>query len=191
MIVYDISVENIDAAITFYTTAFDLALSIEPVELETPVQTVLESNCARIVLNTSTKVTPDQPQWILDVTDIDSTISRAIKAGARIIKPVRNKGRNRRSGIITDPFGITWELVMKAPGSPCTEALNPRSSAQGSSNQSGGSHTAEVDPYYYLFRKYKDLYVSSKSAGAIDVPVTYTTSMHRTRSLNLDREDSH
>ncbi|CAH6420212.1 Hypothetical protein MVR_LOCUS67 [uncultured virus] len=188
MIVYDISVENIDAAITFYTTAFDLALALEPVEPETSVQTILESNCARIVLNSSSKSTSEQPQWVLDVTDIDGTISRAIKAGACIIKPVRNRGRNRRSCIITDPFGITWELVMKAPGSPCTEALVPRGSTQGADNQTGGSQTADVDPYYYLFRKYKDLYVGSKSAGAIDVP-TYTTSMHRTRSLNLDRED--
>lgn len=54
------------------------------------------------------------------VKNVDTVVDRALKAGAKLIRPVENQFYGDRSGAVEDPFGHTWyiathieELTMK------------------------------------------------------------------------------
>ena len=44
----------------------------------------------------------------LDVTDVDAFAERAIKAGAKLVRPIADQFYGDRSGQLADPFGYTW-----------------------------------------------------------------------------------
>jgi len=44
----------------------------------------------------------------LDVTDVDAFAEQAIKAGAKLVRPVADQFYGDRSGQLADPFGYTW-----------------------------------------------------------------------------------
>lgn len=48
---------------------------------------------------------------LLYVEDVDSTVERAVAAGARILKPVQDQFYGDRSGFIQDPFGHRWGVA--------------------------------------------------------------------------------
>ena len=48
---------------------------------------------------------------LLYVEDVDSTVDRAVAAGAKILKPVQDQFYGDRSGFIRDPFGHLWGVA--------------------------------------------------------------------------------
>jgi PhnB protein len=49
----------------------------------------------------------------LYVDDADAAIDRAVKAGARLIRPATDQFYGERSGNVLDPFGYNWTLSMR------------------------------------------------------------------------------
>ena len=47
----------------------------------------------------------------LYVEDVDAYFSRAIAAGAKVLKPVQDQFYGDRSGTLTDPFGHVWTIA--------------------------------------------------------------------------------
>jgi PhnB protein len=47
----------------------------------------------------------------LYVTDVDAVVARAVSLGAKIVRPVQNQFYGDRSGMITDPFGHSWNVA--------------------------------------------------------------------------------
>jgi uncharacterized glyoxalase superfamily protein PhnB len=52
----------------------------------------------------------------LSVADADETVARAERAGATVLRPVKDQMHGERSGMIADPFGHHWFL-----GTPIAE----------------------------------------------------------------------
>jgi PhnB protein len=44
------------------------------------------------------------------VDDVDKVVDRAVAAGAKLIRPVKDQFYGDRSGCITDPFGHQWTI---------------------------------------------------------------------------------
>jgi PhnB protein len=44
------------------------------------------------------------------VRDVDSAFDKAVKAGATVVRPLKNQFYGDRSGTITDPFGHQWTI---------------------------------------------------------------------------------
>ena len=55
----------------------------------------------------------------LYVDDVDATFARAVKEGARVLRPLEDKFYGDRSGSLADPFGHVWHLATH------TEDLSP------------------------------------------------------------------
>jgi PhnB protein len=47
----------------------------------------------------------------LYVEDVDRTVDGAVKAGAKLVRPVENQFYGDRSGTIEDPFGHVWHVA--------------------------------------------------------------------------------
>lgn len=45
------------------------------------------------------------------VEDVDASVARAVKAGAKLIRPVLNQFYGDRAGTLLDPFGHVWTLA--------------------------------------------------------------------------------
>jgi len=48
--------------------------------------------------------------FMVNVTDVDAMVARAVAAGGRLTRPVENQFYGSRTGEITDPFGYRWYL---------------------------------------------------------------------------------
>jgi PhnB protein len=48
---------------------------------------------------------------LLYVTDADAVFSRAVAAGAKVMKPMQDQFYGDRSGTVTDPFGHVWTIA--------------------------------------------------------------------------------
>jgi PhnB protein len=46
----------------------------------------------------------------LHVDDADAMIDRAVKAGAKLVRPAQDQFYGERSGTVRDPFGYDWML---------------------------------------------------------------------------------
>lgn len=49
----------------------------------------------------------------LFVPDADAAVARAVKAGATVVRSLRNEFYGHRTATLTDPFGYTWEVSSK------------------------------------------------------------------------------
>ena len=47
----------------------------------------------------------------LYIEEVDSVMEKAIKAGAKQVRPVANQFYGDRSGIFNDPFGHVWNVA--------------------------------------------------------------------------------
>ena len=45
------------------------------------------------------------------IPDVDAAINRAVSAGAKLLKPVKNQFYGDRTGFIQDPFGHLWGVA--------------------------------------------------------------------------------
>ena len=67
---------------------------------------------------------------LLYVEDVDALFSRAVAAGAKVLRPVQDQFYGDRSGGVTDPFGHLWYIAThKEDVSP--EELKKRAAAAG------------------------------------------------------------
>jgi PhnB protein len=65
----------------------------------------------------------------LYVADVDATVARAIEAGAKVTRPVKDQFYGDRSGTLTDPFGHVWYVATHTEDVPADE-LERRAAAQ-------------------------------------------------------------
>ena len=49
----------------------------------------------------------------LYVDDVDALASRAVAAGAKLLRPVADQFYGDRSGTLTDPFGHRWMIATR------------------------------------------------------------------------------
>jgi len=47
----------------------------------------------------------------LYVDDVDAVVSRAVGAGAKVIRPVQNQFYGDRTGTVADPYGHVWHVA--------------------------------------------------------------------------------
>ncbi len=53
----------------------------------------------------------NSPVWLsLQVGDVDAFAERAIAAGMKVKRPIQNQFYGHREGLLTDPFGYTWNV---------------------------------------------------------------------------------
>jgi PhnB protein len=67
------------------------------------------------------------------VTDVDDTVARAIKAGAKEIRPVEDQFYGDRTGWIEDPFGHRWSIGTHI------EDVSPEEMEKRAAEQGGGA----------------------------------------------------
>ena len=65
----------------------------------------------------------------LYVEDVDATVARAVKAGAKLIRPVADQFYGDRTGGVTDPFGHAWFVMTHVEDVPPDE-ISRRAAAQ-------------------------------------------------------------
>ena len=70
----------------------------------------------------------------LYVEDVDATVARAVKAGAKLLRPVEDQFYGDRSGSLEDPFGHVWHVATHKEDIPMDE-LRRRAAAR--AQQSG------------------------------------------------------
>jgi len=108
-------------ALEFYKEAFGAR---ELMRLTSPQGQVAH---AEIIIGDSRLMLADEfPEWdarspqtiggspvfiALYVEDVDAVISRAVAAGAKLLKPIENQFYGDRSGCVTDPFGHKWSVA--------------------------------------------------------------------------------
>ena len=49
--------------------------------------------------------------FVIYVPDVDASFDRAVKAGAKVDRPVENQAWGDRMGTVIDPFGHKWSLA--------------------------------------------------------------------------------
>ena len=99
----------------------------------------------------------------LDVTDVDAFAERALKAGAKVIRPIEDQFYGARSGHLADPFGYTWVVSTHLRDIPNDElqrefdklsqnetTAEPDKTANGPKLIREGFHT--VTPYFTVHR---------------------------------------
>lgn len=47
----------------------------------------------------------------LYVEDVDAVVSRAVDAGATLLRPVKDEFHGNRGGVVADPFGYHWMVT--------------------------------------------------------------------------------
>ncbi|HWX68323.1 MAG TPA: VOC family protein [Steroidobacteraceae bacterium] len=58
---------------------------------------------------------------LLYLEDVDSVFERAVKAGAKALRPVANQFYGDRSGTLEDPFGHVWTIATHVEDVPPAE----------------------------------------------------------------------
>ncbi len=62
------------------------------------------------------------------VTDVDDTVARAVKAGAKELRPVEDQFYGDRTGWLEDPFGHRWDIATHIEDVP-PEEMEKRAAA--------------------------------------------------------------
>jgi PhnB protein len=75
---------------------------------------------------------------LLYLEDVDTVFDRAIKAGAKVLRPVANQFYGDRSGTLEDPFGHIWTIATHVEDVP-PEELQRRAEAAMRSMPAPGS----------------------------------------------------
>lgn len=116
-----LSVDGADAAITFYT---DVLGAAERLRMPTPdgkiAHAELELGDSVIMLSDevpdmdfrSPKAVGGTPVTMMAyVEDVDAVFDRAVKAGAKALRPVETQFYGDRTGTFEDPFGHRWSVA--------------------------------------------------------------------------------
>jgi PhnB protein len=113
-----LAVKDVDAAVTFYVTAFGATEEMERVRApDGPQVAVLSIGGCRVgVATESIELGTPSPETAqattvrisLDVDDPDEVAQRAIASGAREMFAVADQPYGMRQGRVVDPFGHHW-----------------------------------------------------------------------------------
>jgi PhnB protein len=116
-----LSVEDAGAAITFYT---DVLGATERLRLPTPdgkiAHAELQFGDSVVMLADevpdmdyrSPKAVGGTPvTMFVYVEDVDAVFDRAVKAGAKVLRPVETQFYGDRTGTFEDPFGHRWSIA--------------------------------------------------------------------------------
>jgi PhnB protein len=68
---------------------------------------------------------------MLYVEDVDTTVSRAVEAGAQLTRPVADQFYGDRTGGIKDPFGHAWYIATHVEDVPHEELKKRAAAAHG------------------------------------------------------------
>jgi len=72
---------------------------------------------------------------MLYVQDVDTFVNRAVTAGAKLVRPVKNQFYGDRSGSLEDPFGHQWHIATHLEDVPSDEMAKRAKAAM---KQEGG-----------------------------------------------------
>ena len=112
------SFKNTDAAIDFYKKAFG---AVEKFRLKDPDGKI--GHAEIMIGNSHIMLSDEYPDFgsvsvqtvggspiklHICVDDVDAFVSRAVEAGATILRPVQDKFYGERVGMLADPFGYSW-----------------------------------------------------------------------------------
>jgi PhnB protein len=133
-------VDNAAAAIEFYKTAFgakELMRMPKPngkighAEIKIGDSPIMLADETPEVGARSPRTIGGSPVSILlYVDDVDTTFSKAVKAGAKVLRPLGDQFYGDRTGDIQDPFGHVWHVATHVEDvSP--EELKKRAAAAG------------------------------------------------------------
>jgi uncharacterized glyoxalase superfamily protein PhnB len=78
---------------------------------------------------------------VIDVSDVDTVIDRAVAGGARLERPARDEPYGRM-GVVIDPFGHRWMVNTPPPAE--TTAAEPAAEPAGEPTASGGPAHGDV-----------------------------------------------
>lgn len=116
-----LAVKGATAAIEFYTKAFEAKEiarfpmpdgRIGHAEIRIGDAIVMLSDESPEMGHRSPQALGGSPvQMHLYVVDVDDVVKRAVAAGAKLVRPVRDQFYGDRSGVIHDPFGHVWNIA--------------------------------------------------------------------------------
>ncbi len=104
-------VTDLDAAATFYTTAFGFGVEEQGESFRTLKRAAMEVTLFRAHGGDAAPPRGTRPGMTADilVTDFDDTVDRIRAAGGTVAAPEAWSGG--RFALFTDPDGISWELI--------------------------------------------------------------------------------
>lgn len=120
-----LTVSDASQALAFYKAAFG---AVELYRLAEPTEKVMH---AEIKVGNSVLMLADEypdlgvrgpiayggspVSLLLYVEDADAQVERALSAGAKLVRPVKDQFYGDRSGAVADPFGYTWTIATQKP----------------------------------------------------------------------------
>jgi PhnB protein len=129
-----IFVRGAEAAVAFYRQAFEAAELVRQTLPDGRILLIeLAVGSGRLLISEETPeldalapptIGGSPVLLLLEVDDVDSTVQRAITAGAQLKMPVREMFWGERYGVLSDPFGHTWAV------STAREEMTPDEVAQ-------------------------------------------------------------
>ncbi|HEX6717323.1 MAG TPA: VOC family protein [Pyrinomonadaceae bacterium] len=114
----------------------------------------------------------------LDVSDVDTFVEQAIKAGATLVRPIQDQFYGDRSGQIADPFGYTWIVATHQRDVPVEEMQKEldkwaqEQAAKKANSQTESKHIREnfhtVTPYFTVHRPAELIDFVTQAFGAVE-----------------------
>jgi len=117
-----IIVRDAERAIDFYTKAFGATerfrmpgrdgKGVGHAELQVgPSVLMLADECPEAMSRSPETLGGTTFCFVHYVEDVDSAFQRALDAGAKVLRPLKNQFYGDRVGAVTDPFGHIWALM--------------------------------------------------------------------------------
>src|SRR5579872_3091313 len=173
-----LAVRNAAAAIEFYKRAFGATESLRLMQPDGRIgHAEINIGEARIMLADefpeadfqSPESLGGSPIHIhLDVADVDAVASRAIAAGAKVVRPVADQFYGDRSGQISDPLGYTWVISTRKEEMSAAEMQRRLDAMMKSEASSTAEGEKEVNPIREGFRTVTPYLIVSGAARWID-----------------------
>lgn len=88
----------------------------------------------------------------LVVDDVDAIVSRAVAAGARIVRPVADQFYGDRTGRIQDPFGHVWSIATHVGDVPEDEVRRRAAEMMQTPDESAATAEAETAEAFFFPR---------------------------------------
>src|SRR5215471_7157358 len=96
------------------------------------------------------------------VPDVDAFVARAVKAGAKVVRPIADQFYGHREGTIVDPFGYTWSVTT------VTEEMSVEEMHRRMGAEPEPAPRPAVDPIPKGYRTVTPYIVAQNAAGLLD-----------------------
>jgi PhnB protein len=100
----------------------------------------------------------------LSVDDADAVAAQAVAAGGRLIRPVSDQFYGDRSGLVTDPFGYTWDIAMRKEAMSAEE-MHRRFEAMENEQAANRTASSPIPQGFHTITPYP---IAQDAAGLID-----------------------